>query len=123
MPAEIPPTSRAMKRTESEGAYAARRQAGTERVTPRTSIIFRPYRSPIAPNHNTDAARPSEYPTATRSSDVCDESKALPMSGRATLATARFRFATAATRTSATSTRPERAGASDFASALAVAIA
>ena len=35
----------------------------------------------------------------------------MPMSGRATLATERFRLATAATRISATSTRPARSGA------------
>ena len=45
-----------------------------------------------------------------RSSVVCEESNARPMSGRATFATARFRFATAATRINAASTSPARAG-------------
>src|SRR6187200_537514 len=52
-----------------------------------------------------------------RSSEVCDASKALPMSGKATFATARFRFATAATRMSAINTRLARAGASESAEA------
>src|SRR5215216_234757 len=47
-----------------------------------------------------------------RSSVVCDESKCLPMSGSATFATERFRLATPATRMSAASTSPARAGAS-----------
>src|SRR6478735_7319379 len=46
-----------------------------------------------------------------RSSEVCDASKALPMSGSATLATERLRLATPATRISATSTSPPRSGA------------
>src|SRR5215218_10478633 len=46
-----------------------------------------------------------------RLSVVWDESNALPMSGSATLATARFRLATAATRISATRTSGPRAGA------------
>src|SRR5262245_49585459 len=49
-----------------------------------------------------------------RSRVVCDESNALPMSGRATLATARLRLATAATRISETNTDPARAGDSGF---------
>jgi hypothetical protein len=61
-------------------------------------------------------ARPSEYPTAIRSSIVCDESKCRPMSGSATLATERFRLATPATRISAASTIPARAGAAWVAS-------
>ena len=39
---------------------------------------------------------------------TCEESNAFPMSGRATLATDRFRLATAATRISETRTRPAR---------------
>src|SRR5262245_18035578 len=46
-----------------------------------------------------------------RLSVVCDESKASPIDGSATFATARFRFATAATRINAMRTRPCRAGA------------
>src|SRR5512138_316192 len=46
-----------------------------------------------------------------RLSAVCDESKACPMSGNATFATARLRLATAATRINAVSTSPCRAGA------------
>src|SRR6476646_11328078 len=46
-----------------------------------------------------------------RSSEVWDASKALPMSGSATLATERLRLATPATRISATSTSPPRSGA------------
>src|SRR3954464_4585570 len=46
-----------------------------------------------------------------RSSVVWEESNARPMSGSATFATARFRFETAATRMSATSTSPARGGA------------
>ena len=60
MPAERPPSIRAMKSTVSVGAYAARRHAGTESDTPRISISLRPYRSPSAPRYSTDAARPSE---------------------------------------------------------------
>ena len=45
-----------------------------------------------------------------RSSIVWDESNALPMSGRATLATNRFRLAIAATRISEVSTSPARRG-------------
>src|SRR6476661_3374099 len=44
---------------------------------------------------------------------VCEASNASPMDGRATLATARFRLATAPTRMSASSTIPARAGAVD----------
>jgi hypothetical protein len=46
-----------------------------------------------------------------RLSAVCDASNALPIDGSATFATARLRFATAATRISEMSTSPERAGA------------
>ncbi len=42
MPAETPPRIRARMSTPSDGAYAARRQAGIESATPRTSINFRP---------------------------------------------------------------------------------
>jgi hypothetical protein len=48
-----------------------------------------------------------------RFSVTCDESNASPIEGRATFATDRFRFATAATRMSVTRTRPPRSGASD----------
>ncbi len=48
-----------------------------------------------------------------RSSVVCDESNAFPISGSATLATARFRFATAATRMSEIRTSLDRSGAVD----------
>ncbi len=50
-------------------------------------------------------------------SDVCEESKASPIEGSATLATARFRLATAAPRMSAARTNPARLGASDSATA------
>src|SRR6476620_11422757 len=46
-----------------------------------------------------------------RSSIVCDESNALPMSGSATLATERLRLATEATRISARRISVPRAGA------------
>jgi hypothetical protein len=55
-------------------------------------------------------------------SAVCDESNAIPMSGSATLATARFRFATAATRMRATRTSPARSGAVEAATVLAAAV-
>ena len=42
MPAESPPSTRAPKRTSSEGAQAASRQAGIERAMPRMSISLRP---------------------------------------------------------------------------------
>jgi hypothetical protein len=74
------------------------------------SIILRPYRSPRAPKYRTDAASPSEYPTAIRLRLVCDASKAAPIDGSATLATARFKFATAATRISAMSAAPALSG-------------
>ena len=92
-------------------AVAARMQAGTDSTTPRTSMSFRPYRSPSAPSHSTDPARPSEYPTATRFNDTCEASKARPMSGSATFATDRLRFATAATRISDRRTSPALSGA------------
>ena len=60
MPAEMPPTMRATISISMLGANAATRQAGIESPTPRRSSILRPYRSPIAPSHRTDAARPSE---------------------------------------------------------------
>ena len=41
-------------------------QAGIDKAMPSTSISLRPYRSPMAPRYRTDAASPSEYPTATR---------------------------------------------------------
>ena len=50
-------------------------------------------------------------PTAMRSSVVCEEPNAWPIEGSATLATERFRFATAATRIRARSTSPARSGA------------
>src|SRR5262249_8759402 len=57
-----------------------------------------------------------------RSSVVCDESKCLPMSGSATLATARLRFATAATRMSEISTIDARAGAASSTGAVCVSV-
>ncbi len=60
MPAETPPRIRATTSTSTEGANAASRHAGTDRLTPRISIILRPYRSPIAPRYSTEAASPSE---------------------------------------------------------------
>src|SRR5436190_23923355 len=72
----------------------------------------------MAPKYRTEAARPSEYPTAIRLRVVCDESKAWPIDGSATLATARFRLATAATRISAIRTSPARAGDTDASSML-----
>jgi len=60
MPADNPPTIRATTRTPTDGAKAAVRHAGIDRTTPRINIILRPYRSPRAPSHNTDAASPSE---------------------------------------------------------------
>ena len=51
---------RATNSTMSVGAYAASRHAGIDSETPRISIILRPYRSPSAPSHSTDAASPSE---------------------------------------------------------------
>src|SRR5262249_17371886 len=50
------------------------------------------------------------YPTATRSSAVREASKAMPIEGKATLATAKFRLATAAARISAARTSPARRG-------------
>ena len=47
-----------------------------------------------------------------RFSVTWDESNACPIDGRATFATDRFRFATAATRISETRTSPARSGAS-----------
>ncbi len=111
MPAARPPPTRARNRTSSFGAHAARRLNGIASVVPTTSIILRPYRSPSAPKYRTDAASPSEYPTAIRFRLVWDASKAAPIDGSATLATARLRFATAATRISAMRTRPPRSGA------------
>ncbi len=49
MPADTPPTIRAMTRMSSVGAKAARRLAGIDSAMPRISIDFRPYRSPRAP--------------------------------------------------------------------------
>ena len=104
MPAARPPTTRAPNRMVSVGANAATSEAGIVMSMPRTIISLRPYRSPSAPNQSTDAARPSEYPTAMRSSVVWDESNDAPIDGRATLATDRLRLATAATRMSDPST-------------------
>ena len=88
-----------MRRADTPGPTARRRAraaacARTGRRSPRGTAPMQPV--------------PSEYPTATRSSAVCDESKAFPMSGSATLATARFRLATAATRIREMSTSPDR---------------
>jgi hypothetical protein len=60
MPADNPPTMRAPMSTSTLPAHAATRHAGIDRLTPRINIILRPYRSPSAPSHNTEAARPSE---------------------------------------------------------------
>src|SRR5204863_9462511 len=60
IPAAMPPPSRATKRTTSEGEYAASRDIGIASAVPRTSIVLRPYRSPSAPSHSTEHARPSE---------------------------------------------------------------
>ncbi len=60
MPADNPPPSRATNSTESLGAYAASSANGIASAVPRTSISLRPYRSPSAPSHSTEAARPSE---------------------------------------------------------------
>ena len=69
MPAETPPTIRADDEDLDRSARTPpARQAGIDSPMPSSSIILRPYRSPSAPSHRTDAARPSEYPTATRSS-------------------------------------------------------
>src|SRR5690606_12506577 len=56
-------------------------------------------------------ASPSEYATATRSSAAWEASNAWPISGSATLATARFRLATAATRINEIKTSAGRCGA------------
>src|SRR5436305_7445318 len=111
MPAAKPPASRATTSTESVQARAASSDAGMARVVPQTSILLRPYRSPITPSHSIEDARPSEYPTAIRSSVVCPESKCWPIDGRATFATGRLRLATAATRIRVTSTTVGRSGA------------
>src|SRR5262245_36675166 len=58
-----------------------------------------------------------------RSSVVCEESKCLPMSGRATFATDRFRLATPATMINAASTRPARSGALEVSSGECPAVA
>ncbi len=108
IPADNPPPTRATNRTESLGAYAASRLNGMASMVPRTSMSFRPYRSPMAPSQRTEAASPSEYPTAIRFRVVCDESNAAPIDGRATFATARFRLATAATKMSVVRTSPAR---------------
>ena len=60
MPAESPPTNRATTSTSSDGAHAARRQAGIDRLMPNSTIILRPYRSPSAPSQSTEPASPSE---------------------------------------------------------------
>ena len=54
MPAEPPPTIRAATRTRSSGRTRPRQQGSTP------DAYLRPYRSPIAPSHRTDAARPRE---------------------------------------------------------------
>ena len=51
---------RAMASTGNDGAQAAAIDAGTARAVPSSSIALRPCRSPSAPSHSTDAARPSE---------------------------------------------------------------
>src|SRR5580765_5348910 len=111
IPAASPPPTRAMNNTVSDGAYAASNDIGIANDVPRMSNSFRPYRSPSAPNQRTEHARPSEYPTAIRSSVVWLESKCFPIDGNATFATERFRFATAAPRINAANTRPGLAGA------------
>jgi hypothetical protein len=60
MPADRPPRSRAAMRTSMVGANAASRHAGIDSATPRMSMSLRPYRSPRAPSHSTDAASPRE---------------------------------------------------------------
>ena len=42
IPAESPPSTRAPKRTSSDGAQAASRHAGIDSAMPRTSISLRP---------------------------------------------------------------------------------
>jgi hypothetical protein len=111
MPAARPPTRRATTSTSIEPAQADATAAGTDSTSPAHMTARRPYRSPSAPSHSTDAARPSEYPTATRLSAVCEQSKCAPMLGSATNATDNGRFAIAATRIRVARTMPARAGA------------
>ncbi len=59
-PAPSPPMTRAAIRTSVEGAMPATREAGIASDIPITIIRLRPYRSPSAPNHSTEAARPRE---------------------------------------------------------------
>ena len=42
MPAEKPPMTRATNSTSSDGAYAASREAGMDRIIPSTSRSLRP---------------------------------------------------------------------------------
>ena len=80
---------------------ARTRRAGTRAPTARrrgpASSCGRSGRRARRGTAPTPRGRASSRPRSGRAS-VCDESNALPMSGSATLATARFRFATAATR-------------------------
>ena len=59
---------------------------------------------------------------ATRLRSVCEASKCCPMSGSATLATARPRFATVATAISDASTHPARSGAAEVSESVLVAV-
>jgi hypothetical protein len=60
MPAASPPPTRATNRMTSLGAYAASKLKGTASAVPRRSMSLRPYRSPSAPSHRTEAASPRE---------------------------------------------------------------
>ena len=60
IPADNPPPSRATNSTVSLGAYAASSANGIANAVPRISMSLRPYRSPSAPSHSTEAASPSE---------------------------------------------------------------
>ena len=60
IPAAKPPMIRAPIRISTVGAKPATTDAGMASSVPMMSIILRPWRSPTAPNHNTDAAKPKE---------------------------------------------------------------
>jgi hypothetical protein len=60
IPAARPPKIRAAIRISIDGAKPAIRAAGIANMTPVSSNILRPWRSPRAPSHSTDIARPSE---------------------------------------------------------------
>ena len=123
IPAARPPPSRATKSSSSDGAYAAKQRHGNRKPGPQDEQQLAPVAVADRTQVEHRCGEPQRVADRDQVESVCPASNALPMSGSATLATARFRLATAATRMSEIRTSPPRAGTLDAAALVAPGVA